>query len=63
MFIIDITSGKLHKIPHVRYSLEPICGSVAETGDLTKPFQNQTELKLRKSFYDLLFFQEKKNVL
>ncbi|MQL73850.1 hypothetical protein Taro_006212 [Colocasia esculenta] len=31
------TSGKLHKIPQVTYSLDPICGNVADTGDLTRP--------------------------
>ena len=36
------TSGKLHKIPQATYNLEPICGSVAETGDLTKPFEGKT---------------------
>lgn len=34
-----LTSGKLYKIPHVTYNLEPICGNVAVIGDLTKPFQ------------------------
>jgi hypothetical protein len=33
------TSGKLHKTPHVRNNLDPICGRVAETGDLTSPFK------------------------
>lgn len=35
------TSGKLHKIPQVTYKREPICGSVAETGDLTKPLRGK----------------------
>lgn len=39
------TSGKLHKIPHVTYSLEPICGSVAVIGDLTKPFSIKFKIR------------------
>jgi hypothetical protein len=35
----DDTSGKLHKTPHVRNNLDPICGRVAETGDLTNPIK------------------------
>ncbi len=33
----DRISGKLYKMTHVRYSLEPIWGSVAVIGDLTNP--------------------------
>lgn len=33
----ESTSGKLHKMPQVTYNLEPICGNVAVTGDLTRP--------------------------
>lgn len=29
-------------MPHVTYNLEPICGSVAVIGDLTKPFFQYT---------------------
>lgn len=32
-----LVSGKLHKTPQVRNNLDPICGKVAETGDLTNP--------------------------
>lgn len=35
--ICDCVSGKLHKMPHVRNNLDPICGRVAVTGDLTNP--------------------------
>jgi len=34
---VNNTSGKLHKMPHVRNNLDPICGRVADTGDLTRP--------------------------
>lgn len=36
-FKFVLTSGKLHKMPQVRYNLEPICGKVAVTGDRTSP--------------------------
>jgi hypothetical protein len=47
------TSGKLHKIPHVRNNLDPICGRVAEIGDLTKPLENmrfiRTMIKIERA--------------
>ena len=36
-FNFFFTSGKLHKMPQTRNSLELICGNVAVTGDLTNP--------------------------
>lgn len=39
LVIVDDTSGKLHRMPQVRNNLDPICGRVAETGDLTKPLK------------------------
>ena len=36
-FKVFFTSGKLHKMPQTRKSLELICGNVAVTGDLTNP--------------------------
>jgi len=41
-FKIFFTSGKLHKMPQVRNSLELICGNVAVIGDLTSPSQGKT---------------------
>jgi hypothetical protein len=38
----DRVSGKLHKMPHVRNNLDPICGRVADTGDLTNPKKKTT---------------------
>lgn len=57
------TSGKLHKIPHVTYSLEPICGSVAVIGDLTKPFSIKFKIRDKKkhSTLDILHFIDKSN--
>jgi hypothetical protein len=40
--LVDNTSGKLHKMPHVRNNLDPICGRVADTGDLTNPKKKTT---------------------
>lgn len=37
-------------MPQVTYNLEPICGSVAEIGDLTKPFEEKwEEIKQKKN--------------
>ena len=42
-FKVFFTSGKLHKMPQTRNSLELICGNVAVTGDLTSPLPLKKE--------------------
>lgn len=46
-----VTSGKLHKIPQVKYNLDPICGRVDDTGDLTRPAKiNKMNFKIQNIF-------------